>query len=96
MSLRDLQNLSELLPRQPAYPPFDNNLPMSAGALNRPGLKFLDEVLIASITGWNPGWFLSIYDQDKIDLPHAIGMAEVYKALDILRLNRMINHRVFE
>jgi hypothetical protein len=25
-----------------------------------------------------------------------IGVVEVYKPLDILRLNRMINHRVFE
>jgi hypothetical protein len=37
-----------------------------------------------------------VYDKDKIDLLHTIGMAEVYKPLDILWLNRMINHRVFE
>jgi len=37
-----------------------------------------------------------IYDKDKIGLLHTIGMVEVYKPLDILRLNRMINHRVFE
>jgi hypothetical protein len=59
------------------------------------GLPF-DEVLIVSIASQDPGWFLSIDDKDKIDLLHAIGMVEVYKPLDILWLNRMINYRVFE
>ncbi len=37
-----------------------------------------------------------IKEKDKIDLLHTIGMVEVYKPLDILWLNRMINHRIFE
>jgi len=49
-----------------------------------------------SISGQNPGWFLAINDKSRIELLHTIGMVEVYKPLDILWLNRMINHQVFE
>lgn len=38
----------------------------------------------------------SVLGEDKKDLLHTAGMVEGYKPLDILYLNRMINHRLFE
>ena len=52
--------------------------------------------MIISITFVNPKWLLGIYDKDKIDILQVIGMVKVYKLLDILWLNRMINHRVIK
>ncbi len=45
-------------------------------------------------TGTRP--LSGVYGKDKIELLHTIGVVEVYKPLDILWLNRMINRRVFE
>jgi hypothetical protein len=37
----------------------------------------LDEVLIISVSGQDPRWFLSVYDKDKIELLDTIRMVEV-------------------
>jgi hypothetical protein len=37
----------------------------------------LDEVLIISVSGQDPRWSLRIYNKDKVELLHTIGMVEI-------------------
>jgi hypothetical protein len=54
----------------------------------------LDEVLIISVSGQDPGWFLSVYDKNEIELLNPIRMVEKVIRCQVQISNDLISSTV--